>query len=318
VSEKVKVVISDDLAGQRVDRIVSTVRQDLSRAAAASMIERGLVLINGRPCKAASKPVAGARLDIEIPAPPSTEALPEQIPLNIVYEDESLVVVDKPAGMVVHPAPGNERGTLVNALLGRYASLPGDPVRPGIVHRLDKDTSGLMVVARTPAAVTALARAFKHREVHKEYLALIVGTLNPPSGAISAGIGRDPRHRQKMAVLASGGREARTTYRTEETFKNFSLVKVGLETGRMHQIRVHFAALGHPVVGDPVYGRPIRGLTLRRQFLHSALLRFRHPVTGEEMEFTSSLPDDLTQVLERLRATTRMTDREAALIDRFR
>jgi 23S rRNA pseudouridine1911/1915/1917 synthase len=281
------------------------------------MIERGLVQINGRPCKAASKPLAGARLDIEIPAPPSTEAVPEDIPLTIVYEDESLVVVDKPAGMVVHPAPGNESGTLVNALLGRYSSLPGDPVRPGIVHRLDKDTSGLIVVARTPAAVTALARAFKQREVHKEYLALIIGTLSPQTGAISAGIGRDPRHRQRMAVLATGGRDARTTYRTEESFKNFSLVRVGLETGRMHQIRVHFGALGHPVVGDPVYGRPIRGLALRRQFLHATVLRFRHPVTGEEMEFSSSLPNDLADVLDRLRAKTSKPDREAALTDRF-
>ncbi|MDB5057323.1 MAG: pseudouridine synthase, RluA family, partial [Chloroflexi bacterium] len=303
------------LAGQRLDRLVSVIRPEISRAAGASMIERGLVLINGRPSKAASRPLAGARLDIEIPAPPSSDALPEDIPLSIVYEDASLVVVDKPAGMVVHPAPGNEHGTLVNALLGRYSSLPGDPTRPGIVHRLDKDTSGLIVVARTPTAVTALARSFKHREVHKEYIALILGTLRPQSGAISSAIGRDPRHRQRMAVLATGGRDARTTYRTEETFKHFSLVRIGLETGRMHQIRVHFSALGHPVIGDPVYGRPIRGLALRRQFLHAAQLSFRHPETGEEMVFRSDLPDDLSEILDNLRGNLGKSANEGALTD---
>jgi 23S rRNA pseudouridine1911/1915/1917 synthase len=203
--------------------------------------------------------------------------------------------------MVVHPAPGNEHGTLVNALLGRYARLPGDSIRPGIVHRLDKDTSGLMVVARGPEALTKLSRAFKLREVRKEYLALIFGALHPPHGVISASIGRDPRRRQRMAVVTSGGREARTSFRTEQTFRHYSLLRIVLETGRTHQIRVHFSAIGHPIVGDLVYGRSIRGTALSRQFLHAALLNFKHPVTGEDLEFRSNLPPDLESILEMLR-----------------
>jgi 23S rRNA pseudouridine1911/1915/1917 synthase len=301
LNEKVTVTIRADMAGERIDRLIPRIHPDVSRAAAAAMIQRGLVRVNGVPCKPSSKPIAGARLEFEIPAPPSTDATPEHIPLTVVYEDTSLVVIDKPAGMVVHPAPGNERGTLVNALLGRYADLPGDPIRPGIVHRLDKDTSGLVVVARTPAAISALARAFKNRDIHKEYLALVVGTLKQRAGTIQAGIGRDPRHRQRMAVLATGGRDARTTYWTEEAFRNFSLVRIVLETGRMHQIRVHFSAMGHPIVGDPVYGRPVTGLRLRRHFLHAALLRFKHPITGEELEFRSTLPPELAEVLTVMR-----------------
>jgi 23S rRNA pseudouridine1911/1915/1917 synthase len=219
-----------------------------------------------------------------------------------VYEDAAMVVVDKPAGMVVHPAPGHERGTLVNALLGRYAHMEGDPARPGIVHRLDKDTSGLIVVGRTQPAITVLARAFKQREVRKEYLALVVGSPKPASGSISADIGRDPRHRQRMAVVAYGGRDARTTYQTMASFRHFSLLRVSIETGRMHQIRVHFGAMGYPIVGDPVYGRQLRGLKLDRQFLHAALLRLPHPVTGEQLEFRSELPPDLAAVLRELQS----------------
>ncbi len=191
---------------------------ELSRATASDLIARGRVLINGRSCKAASRPVAGARIDVEPPAAELSTALAEQIDVAVVYEDETIVVVDKPAGMVVHPAPGNMSGTLVNALLGRYASLPGDPQRPGIVHRLDKDTSGLIVVARTPAAVAALSRAFKNREVYKEYSAVVMGALVPPSGTIRADIGRDPRHRQRMAVVgAAGERHRRHTGRSKRS-----------------------------------------------------------------------------------------------------
>lgn len=294
-------VVAPDLAGERIDRIVPRLMTELSRATASDLIARGRVLINGRSCKAASRPVAGARIDVEPPAAELSTALAEQIDVAVVYEDETIVVVDKPAGMVVHPAPGNMSGTLVNALLGRYASLPGDPQRPGIVHRLDKDTSGLIVVARTPAAVAALSRAFKNREVYKEYSAVVMGALVPPSGTIRADIGRDPRHRQRMAVVGAGGREASTAYWTLETFAHYSLVRVRLDTGRTHQIRVHFSALGHPVVGDPVYGRPARGGAPARQFLHASLLRFVHPATGESMEFASELPKDLGAFLDRLR-----------------
>jgi 23S rRNA pseudouridine1911/1915/1917 synthase len=301
MGERVVLTVPPEHAGERLDQLMPKLLPEVSRATAADLITRGMVLINGRACKPASRPIGGARLDVELPAPQPSDALPEDIHVPIVFEDESIVVVDKPAGMVVHPAPGNETGTLVNALLGRYARLPGDPMRPGIVHRLDKDTSGLMVVARTPAAISVLSRAFKNREVHKEYVALIVGALDQDSGTIKADIGRDPRHRQRMAVVGYGGREASTTYWTEEKFARFTLIRVRLDTGRMHQIRVHFSALGHPIVGDPVYGRAIAGLSLNRQFLHSSLLRFIHPRTGEGMEFASMLPEDLAAVLARLR-----------------
>lgn len=307
MGERLTLIVPVERAGDRLDRIVPSLLPELSRAATSDLIVRGLVKINGRPCKPASRPIGGARIDIDMPPPPPSDAVAEDIPVPIVYEDESIVVVDKPAGMVVHPAPGNFTGTLVNALLGRYAQLPGDPARPGIVHRLDKDTSGLMVVARTPAAVTALTRAFKARQVHKEYAALVIGALEPASGTIRADIGRDPRRRQRMAVVDSGGREASTTFWTVEVFAHYTLVRVRLDTGRMHQIRVHFSAIGHPVAGDPTYGRTTRGFALKRQFLHASLLRFTHPATGQELEFASALPDDLSAFLDRLRDTTRLS-----------
>ena len=295
-------IVGDQQSGERLDRIVVALQPSLSRNVAAELIAAGRVEVNGRPSKPAARVLAGARITIEAPAPRPSTALAEDIPLRIVYEDQHLVVVDKPAGMVVHPAPGNESGTLVNALLGRYAELPGPIERPGIVHRLDKDTSGLMVVARTAQAVTALSGAFKRREVDKEYLTLLIGTPTPASGTIEAAIGRDPRHRQRMAVLPAGGRDARTGYSTVETFRGYALVRVALETGRMHQIRVHFSALGHPVAGDPIYGRAGGRLPLRRQFLHAARLAFAHPATGAPLDFSSELPEDLARVLALLRA----------------
>ncbi|MGH2345131.1 MAG: RluA family pseudouridine synthase, partial [Chloroflexota bacterium] len=247
------------------------------------------------------RPIAGARIELELTGPAETSASAEDIPLRVVFEDEALVVVDKPAGMVVHPAPGNQTGTLVNALLGRYAALPGEPFRPGIVHRLDKDTSGLIVVARTGRVLAALASSFKQRRVYKEYLALVVGVPRPADGQISGEIGRDPRMRQRMAVVATGGREANTTYHTLETVGGYTVLKVVLGTGRTHQIRVHFRAMGFPIAGDPVYGRPAPALGLNRQFLHAARLRFTHPISGEELDLQASLPPDLTYALERLR-----------------
>jgi 23S rRNA pseudouridine1911/1915/1917 synthase len=285
--------------------VVAALHPGMSRAAAGALIAQGRVQLNGRPAKPAARPDAGAHIAVELPPPPSSEAAPEAIPLDVLYEDDQMVVVNKPAGMVVHPAPGNERGTLVNALLGRYRNLPGEGERPGIVHRLDKDTSGLIVVARTPESVTALAGAFKRREVRKEYLTLLTGVMRPAEGAINAMIGRDPRYRQRMAVLATGGREAHTLYRTEEQLGGYSLVRVFPESGRMHQIRVHFSAAGHPVVGDAVYGRPTRALPIRRQFLHAARLRLHHPTTGAALDFEAPLPEDLQRVLDLLRANER-------------
>lgn len=295
-------IVPEHLAGQRLDRVITALHAGLSRAAIATVIGNGGVSVNGRPARAATRPIGGARIVIEIPEQAQLTALPEPIPLDIVYEDEALVVVNKPAGMVVHPAPGNEHGTLVNALLARYAALPGEPFRPGIVHRLDKDTSGLIVVARTGEALAALAAAFKRRAVYKEYLTLLVGRPQPPSGAIAGEIGRDPRHRQRMAVVATGGRAAHTTYHTVETLGGYALVRVILGTGRTHQIRVHFKAMGYPVAGDPVYGRPAPALGLERQFLHAARLRFAHPLTGVELDLEAPLPADLATALARLRS----------------
>jgi 23S rRNA pseudouridine1911/1915/1917 synthase len=292
------------MAGERLDRIVAALLPDLSRSAASQLIGQQGVLIEGRPGKAASRPVAGATVTILRQEPPPATAQPEDLPVEILYEDRDLVVVNKPAGMVVHPAPGNERGTLVNALLGRYRQLPGDQTRPGIVHRLDKDTSGVIVVARTQQALTALAGAFKHRAVQKEYLALVIGTFQPPDGVIDAAIGRDPRYRQRMAVVATGGRESQTAYRTEERFAGFSLVRVFPASGRMHQIRVHFSAMRHPIAGEPVYGRAARALPLRRQFLHAERLRIQHPRSGEWLDLHAPLPDDLQRVLQILRAAS--------------
>jgi 23S rRNA pseudouridine1911/1915/1917 synthase len=302
-TRQMQYLVDEAMAGQRLDRIVAALRPDLSRAAASRLIAEQAVLINGLPGKAASRPVAGATLTVLWKEPPPTTAQPEDIPLEILYEDADLVAVNKQPGMVVHPAPGNEHGTLVNALLGRYRQLPGDETRPGVVHRLDKDTSGVIVVARTSQALAALAGAFKRREVQKEYLALVLGTLQPAEGMIDAAIGRDPRYRQRMAVVATQGRAAQTAYRTEERFAGFSLVRVFPTSGRMHQIRVHFSAARHPIAGDPVYGQAVRGLPLRRQFLHAERLRIRHPHTGDWLDLHAPLPADLQRVLQILRGS---------------
>jgi 23S rRNA pseudouridine1911/1915/1917 synthase len=230
------------------------------------------------------------------PAPSARALVPENIPVPIIYEDEHLIVLDKPAGLVVHPAPGHATGTLVHALLGRLATTGtgGDATRPGIVHRLDKDTSGLLVVARDETTLAALAAQMKARRTVKRYLALVEGHMPVPEGAIEAPIGRDRRQRQRMALVSvpAGGREAVTRFRVLGEHRGRSLLEVQLETGRTHQIRVHLAAVGHPVVGDQTYGRP-QPPQPARQFLHAAHLEFEHPVTGAWMTFDAPLPDDL-------------------------
>jgi len=243
-----------------------------------------------------------------LPVEQSPELVPEAIPLTIVYEDSFLLVVDKPAGLVVHPAPGHPGGTLVNALLAHCPELAssGDR-RPGIVHRLDRDTSGLILVAKSEKVRRALQRQFQDRQVHKAYLALLEGLLQPSMGRIEAPLGRDPHHRQRMAVMP-GGREAVTKYQVLELFTHpvgpvagdYTLVEAEPLTGRTHQIRVHFASIGHPVVGDPVYGRRKRRLPVPRQFLHAHLLGFDHPVTSEHLELEAPLPADLAALLELL------------------
>jgi 23S rRNA pseudouridine1911/1915/1917 synthase len=283
---------------------------DLSRSYAAQLIEGGHVSVNGAPAtKPSHKLKASDTISVEIPAPQPSDLQAEAIPLTIVYEDADLLVIDKPAGMVVHPAPGHSGGTLVNALLAHVPDLEldmGDESRPGIVHRLDKDTSGLIVVAKRRPAHDALARQMASRAMLKEYIAVVYGHPNPAAGTIDAPIGRDPRDRQRMAVV-QGGRPARTRYSVERDLGPYSLIKVRLETGRTHQIRVHMASIGHPILGDPLYGKrtlkDAASLGLTRQFLHAHKLGFTLPSSGEWREFVSELPEELQAVLESLKGT---------------
>jgi 23S rRNA pseudouridine1911/1915/1917 synthase len=289
-----------DRAGERLDTFVARRLSELSRSRAGKLIDQGLITVGGRQGKPSEKVAAGATIEVVIPAPEPTGLVAEAIPLTIVYQDNDIIVVDKPAGLTVHPAPGHPSGTLVNALLAACPDLRGisGTLRPGIVHRLDKDTSGLLVVAKNDRAMRALQRQMKEREVHKTYLALVEGVPSPREGMIEAPIGRNPKNRKKMAVVA-GGRESTTRYRVREVVGGeHALLEVELVTGRTHQIRVHMAALGHPVVGDAVYGR--RSDVIGRQFLHAWKLGFGMPLGGRQVEFESPLPADLREALEAL------------------
>jgi 23S rRNA pseudouridine1911/1915/1917 synthase len=285
-----------DKPGVRLDRYVCD-KTELSRTQIQRLIADGYITINDQVAKAGLKLDAGDRLKVTIPPPPPSPLTPEAIPLNIIYEDDDLLVIDKPAGLTVHPAPGHPIHTLVNAILSHFPSLAAlsDSLRPGIVHRLDRDTSGVMVVAKSSRAQTKLVEQFKTRSVVKAYLALVRGKLTPENGIIEAPIGRDPRNRKKMAVVARG-KEARTEYQVVKYIGDYTLLEVMPETGRTHQIRVHFAAIGFPVVGDKVYG--VKSSYLDRQFLHACRLGFKLPSTGEYREFKSELPSDLAQALK--------------------
>lgn len=298
--------VGPDDAG-RLDRFLSD-RLDLSRTRVQRLIAEGRVTVDGREAKKSEAVEAGTCVEVTVPPPEPVDIVAEDLPLDVVWEDESLLVVDKPAGMVVHPAPGHRRGTLVNALLFHVRDLAGvgGRMRPGIVHRLDKDTSGLLVVAKTDLAHRVLSDDLRRRKVKRIYRAASWGHLDESPVTIDAPVGRDPRHRQRMAVV-EGGRRAVTRVRVRERWSRADLLDLSLQTGRTHQIRVHLAHLGHPVVGDEVYGAGWeRGLggpgrawagelarRVPRQFLHAAELLFRHPVTGEEMRFRRPLPPDL-------------------------
>ena len=281
----------------RLDKYVCTKAPELSRTRVQKLITAGKITVNGQKTKPGHRLSPGDTIDIDIPPTPPQELKPEAIPLKIIYEDDDLLVVDKPAGLTVHPAPGHPAHTLVNAILAHFPHLAdmGDSLRPGVVHRLDKDTSGVMLVAKNSQAQADLAKQFKAHSVTKAYLALVKGKLEPEEGVIEADIGRDPRHRQKMAVVAEG-REARTDYRVIEYIGGYTLLEIMPETGRTHQIRVHLAAIGFPVVGDKVYG--VEAKHLSRQFLHASRLGFKLPSTGEYVEFESELPEDLKKALE--------------------
>jgi len=296
--------------GERLDRAVVAAFPDLSRAFVQRLIEEGRVTLNAAPARAAAKVRPGDVIEVRLPPAvlPVVEA--EALPLDILYEDADILVVNKAPGMVVHPGAGNPSGTLVNALLAHCPDLEAgaafgpEAVRPGIVHRLDKDTSGVLVVAKREAAIRALQRQFKGRAVTKRYTALLIGSLPQSEGVIEAPIARHPVHRQRMAVVSSG-KPARTRWEGAQVLHDaegrpYTLVDVTLLTGRTHQIRVHFAWLGYPLVGDEVYGPRRQPLPAPRQFLHARELTLTHPTTGEVMTFTAPLPADLRAVLEQL------------------
>ncbi len=308
-------------AGQRLDRIVALRHPELSRTRVQELIEAGLILLDGWPVKGAQKVRAGQRVEVEARQRPPIRAEAESIPLEILYEDEDVIAVNKPAGMTVHAGAGNSRGTLVNALLGRGQALSQatDLLRPGIVHRIDKETSGVLLVAKNDAAHAKLGEAFRQRTVKKTYLALVQGLLPQESGRIELAIGRDPKRRTRMAAVrktAPGAalrtaREARTDWNVLARIDSATLVEIQLHTGRTHQIRVHFSALKHPVVGDTLYGAAehvhhgkIVMPALGRNFLHAAKLGFSHPRTGAWMELRAPLPVELHAYLEKLAAAT--------------
>jgi 23S rRNA pseudouridine1911/1915/1917 synthase len=297
-----------DESGKRLDAWLAETEPALSRSRWQALIKSGCVTVNGDPAKANFKLRRSDLVQWTVPEPVPTETLPENIPLNVLFEDSCIIVVNKPAGLVVHPAAGNQNGTLVNALLHHCTDLAGigGEERPGIVHRLDKDTSGVMVIAKTGTAMNELARQFKKRETEKEYLAVVRGTLKPPAGRVETTIGRHPVFRKKMAVNVRRGRSAVSTYKTEETLKNASLLRIRIETGRTHQIRVHMAFLKHPILGDSLYARriPTDDLWPARQMLHAAKLTITHPDTHKQMTFQAPLPPDMQAGLEKLREGT--------------
>ena len=305
--------VSTTDAGQRLDAFLAAHIEGWSRARLQRLIEAAEVLVNGQVAKSSCKLHPHDQIEVELTPPPSTAFAPEDIPLDIVFEDDDLIVVNKPAGMVVHPAAGADSGTLANALAFHFTQLSNTAgaARPGIVHRLDKDTSGLLVVAKTESAHENLSDQFREREVFKSYLALVHGQVDQKSGEINQPIARDPSNRIRMAIVR-GGRPALSLYRVRRYFERFTLLSVELKTGRTHQIRVHLAWLKHPVVGDRVYGggrdKTVGDARIRaqiaglgRQFLHAEQLGFRHPRTGEQVKFTAELPVDLLQLLEKLK-----------------
>lgn len=293
-----------DEAGERLDVLVAR-HGALSRTQAATLIANGTVQVNGGRQRASYRAELGDVIQVFVPPPPGREIVPEQIPLDIVYEDAHLLVVDKPAGMVVHPAPGNWSGTLVNALMGRGEPLAegGGEERAGLVHRLDKDTSGLLVVAKTDAAHRILSSALAARQVTRRYVAVCWGHLPADTLIVDKPIARDPRDRTRMAIVPTG-KAARTDFVRLARFDSVDLLRAHLHSGRTHQIRVHLSSVGHPVIGDDTYGggggRKLAALPPRRHFLHAAWLRFKHPVTGHVIDLRSALPDDLRRSLATL------------------
>ncbi len=293
--------VQADEEGQRIDALLARRPEVASRNFAQRLIKDGQVTVEGQKINKSFKVLAGQTIVYWVPDPQEAEVEPQNIPLEIIYEDDDLAVVNKQAGLVVHPAFGHWEGTMVNALLYHLKGLSaiGGVKRPGIVHRLDKDTSGLMLVAKNDKSHIALSEAIKERRVERQYLSLVEGVFEEKNFAVEAPIGRSPINRKKMAVMANG-RYAKTNARVLKQFKKYALIKLSLVTGRTHQVRVHLAYINHPVVADPVYGKQNGdSLGLTRHFLHAFRLSFHHPTTGQNMEFEAGLPKDLEEALEK-------------------
>jgi 23S rRNA pseudouridine1911/1915/1917 synthase len=296
-----RLLVPPESAGERLDRFLAQLPEIGSRAVAERLLGGGAVLVDGRSRAKSYKLEGGEQVEFEPPVAPTSTLEPEAMDLVVPYEDEHLLVVDKPAGIVVHPARGHARGTLVHGLLALDAAGGDEPDRPGIVHRLDRDTSGLLVVARSADAHRKLQDLVRAREVTREYVALVAGRPRSRTGTIEAPIGRDRHDALRHSLDTDVPRDAVTHFEVEELLPSHALLRVMLETGRTHQIRVHLAAIDLPVSGDPLYGRP-GDLGLARQFLHARRLAFTHPITGEAVDVSSPLPDDLLRALERARA----------------
>lgn len=303
-NDVVTFIVEDEQKGERIDTVVSLYDADITRSAAQKLIANGDVVVNDETVSKNYKCKSGDIIKVTIPEPVLLDIKPENIPLDIVYEDDDLLVVNKPKGMVVHPAPGNADGTLVNALMFHCSdSLSGinGVIRPGIVHRIDKDTSGLLIVAKNDAAHLHLAEQIKEHSFTRRYRAVVHGNIKDDEGTVDAPIGRNPKDRKKMAVTTENSRNAVTHYKVLEHFGSFTYIECQLETGRTHQIRVHMAYKGHPVAGDPVYGPRNTPTEMNGQCLHAGLIGFIHPRTGEYLQFEAPLPDYFEKFLRKLR-----------------
>ncbi|WP_233355171.1 RluA family pseudouridine synthase [Paenibacillus sp. JZ16] len=302
-SEAFEWLVDAESAKTRIDKyITESLGEDVSRSQVQLWITDGHVFVNEGPVKSNYKVSQGDRILLKIPEPSAVEIIPEDIPLEIAYEDADVIVVNKPRGMVVHPAPGHSSGTLVNALMFHCNDLSGinGELRPGIVHRIDKDTTGLIMAAKNDKAHASLAAQLKDHSVNRRYLALVHGNISHDQGTIDAPIGRDAQDRKLYTVTDRNSKHAVTHFTVVERFGDYSLLELKLETGRTHQIRVHMKYIGHPLVGDPVYGKS-KGIKLNGQALHAAILGFVHPSTGEYMEFSAPMPDDMEELLTILR-----------------
>ena len=302
MAENIVLEVSDQ-SNIRLDKYLAEILKDYTRSFIQKQIDDGMVLVNGKEAAGKYKVKNGDQIEVTIPDPVDVDILPEDIPIEVVYEDNDLMIVNKPQNMVVHPAPGNYTGTLVNALLyhckDQLSGINGE-IRPGIVHRIDKDTSGLLMIAKNDKAHLGLSELLKTHDITRKYHAIVYGRFKEATGTVDMPIGRSPQDRKKMAIVPNG-REAKTDYRVIEQFKNHAHVELTLYTGRTHQIRVHMKAIGHPLVGDSVYGPSKSLFGLDKQMLHAKVIGFKHPITGKEMYFESELPSYFTAVLDRIR-----------------